>query len=641
MPPVPEAEAAFIEWINSFDNISHKCRHISDLSNGIILFEVLADIDPKWFKLIRSADVGENWVLKINNLKKLHKLVSRYYEEVLGRSSAMLPSINLNAIAKDADVGETIKLCQLIICIAVVCNKNQVYISKIQSLPEQYQGALMLSIEQVMHSAGMAREPSASGQSHQMGYNDDPILHNSIELNRIMEEKTYLENQHKQLIEKHGQLQNRYDELQGEKEDLQLRLSEMDRAVEQASETGRADFIMRTEIEHLKEDIRRSEDRRQEVEMLLDSQNETIADLTRRGEELAKRAEQASRLKDQLDEYRHTAESLQRARNAIENLKKKLEDTSQIRLENKNLNEENRRLVNENMRIEEEYRSALAFKTLMDSYKEQVASLENKNQDLLREKNKMEYQLGQMTKKLELMEADHARDMDRIQVLEENLQDVQLGGTLEQALVQRSTVGDDAMDIDDVEFEETLEESLKDSNLSDLGRLPTRRAKTLQEETAGPGANQRAVVLQHLLEDANQRKIENEKKFLNASRERDILQSEMSRIRENIPDALLDQSQHTMSLRLRIIELEKEAKELRETRDTLEKKIADGNFGLGDDADEFRQRYKQMEERSRQLEEQTKQQLQDINKLLLEKDKLMGGNIEQKDLLLEKERLNR
>lgn len=25
-----------------------------------------------------------------------------------------------------------------------------------------------------------------------------------------MEEKTYLENQHKQLIEKHGQLQNRY-----------------------------------------------------------------------------------------------------------------------------------------------------------------------------------------------------------------------------------------------------------------------------------------------------------------------------------------------------------------------------------------------------------------------------------------------
>lgn len=29
----------------------------------------------------------------------------------------------------------------------------------------------------------------------------------------------------------------------------------MDKAVEQANETGRADFIMRTEIEHLKEDM--------------------------------------------------------------------------------------------------------------------------------------------------------------------------------------------------------------------------------------------------------------------------------------------------------------------------------------------------------------------------------------------------
>ena len=37
--------------------------------------------------------------------------------------------------------------------------------------------------------------------------------------------------------------------------DLQLRLRDMDKAVEQANETGRADFVMRTEIEHLKQDL--------------------------------------------------------------------------------------------------------------------------------------------------------------------------------------------------------------------------------------------------------------------------------------------------------------------------------------------------------------------------------------------------
>lgn len=127
--------------------------------------------DPKWFKLIRSADVGDNWVLKINNLKKLHKLVSRYYEEVLDRDSENLPAVNLGAISKDADVRETIKLCQLVICIAVMCNKNQIYIGKIQSLSQSAQHALMLSIEDAMKVISGAQADSsppaaASSNSH-------------------------------------------------------------------------------------------------------------------------------------------------------------------------------------------------------------------------------------------------------------------------------------------------------------------------------------------------------------------------------------------------------------------------------------------------------------------------------------------
>lgn len=81
-----------------------------------------------------------------------------------------------------------------------------------------------------------------------------------------------------------------------------------------------------------------------------------------------------------------------------------------------------------NQQIENEYRKVLAFKTLMDSYKDQVAMLETKNNELLREKNRMEYDIQQMTQKIELLEADKARDSDRILALEEHLQDEQLGG---------------------------------------------------------------------------------------------------------------------------------------------------------------------------------------------------------------------
>jgi protein HOOK3 len=146
------------------------------------------------------------------------------------------------------------------------------------------------------------------------------------------------------------------------------------------------------------------------------------------------------------------------------------------------------------------------------------------------------------------------------------------------------------------------------------------------------------VVLQHLLDDANRLKNQFEKNYLEVSQERDILQSDMARIRQGIPDSIVDQNEHTLSLRLHSIDLEKQIKSLTETVAKLEQRLADGKYyGTEDD---IRSKYDEMDKKSKSLEEQTKKQLQDINKLLLEKDLLQGQSIEQKDLLLEKERLN-
>jgi protein HOOK3 len=81
-----------------------------------------------------------------------------------------------------------------------------------------------------------------------------------------------------------------------------------------------------------------------------------------------------------------------------------------------------------NQQIENEYRNVLGFRSLMDSYKDQVATLETKNNELLREKNKMDYEIQRMVKKVDLLELDKARDSERILALEDHLQDLQLGG---------------------------------------------------------------------------------------------------------------------------------------------------------------------------------------------------------------------
>lgn len=128
-----------------------------------------------------------------------------------------------------------------------------------------------------------------------------------------------------------------------------------------------------------------------------------------------------------MDEYRHTAERLQKAENVIEKYKKKLEESAELKREIKQLQETNHNLLDRNSQIEDEYRNLLAFKTLMESYKDQIAKLEAKNQILTVEKNKLEYEISQYTKKMESMEADRARDSDRIQSLEDHLQEAELG----------------------------------------------------------------------------------------------------------------------------------------------------------------------------------------------------------------------
>jgi adenine specific DNA methylase Mod len=92
------------------------------------------------------------------------------------------------------------------------------------------------------------------------------------------------------------------------------------------------------------------------------------------------------------------------------------------------MDEQNHSLMERNQQIENEYRKVLAFRTLMDSYKNQVAMLETKNNELIREKNKMEYDIQQMTKKVDLLEVDKTRDSERILSLEDHLQEYQLGG---------------------------------------------------------------------------------------------------------------------------------------------------------------------------------------------------------------------
>jgi len=96
-----------------------------------------------------STQLSDNWVLRFSALKRLYRLMTQYFADVLQKPTSGLDVPDLQAIAKDHNVAATLIMCRITIAIAVQCEKNKEIIEKIQGLSETDQHHLMKAIEQV------------------------------------------------------------------------------------------------------------------------------------------------------------------------------------------------------------------------------------------------------------------------------------------------------------------------------------------------------------------------------------------------------------------------------------------------------------------------------------------------------------
>ncbi|KAI9504693.1 hypothetical protein BX070DRAFT_189654, partial [Coemansia spiralis] len=373
--------------------ISKPVANLHDLTDGIALFEICAEIDRQWFKSIRSADIGDNWVLKLNNLKKLYKLVTRYYEEVLGYPASNLTEPNISAIAKDGNVDELLKLCQLILTLAVQCERNQVYIGKIMSLGEEDQRSLMVSIESVLAQLGSA-EPDTEPDGHDVDMMDaslanddvDPVARLQAELMKSYAEKDELEKSARELSVEHKDIQTKYEDLLVLNEELKTRMEELERSMARADKTGKVDFLLRAEIENLRHDLEKADSRYQEVDRLNKEQTATITDLSRRLTESEEAKDEVVRaLEEQL------AQAQDRSR-----------------------------------QIEEEYKRVSQLRPTMDNYRDEYLQLESRHNLTVVELSQAMERLRKLEDEKERMRHEKQRDQDLIMSLEETLRELEL-----------------------------------------------------------------------------------------------------------------------------------------------------------------------------------------------------------------------
>jgi protein HOOK3 len=104
--------------------------------------------DPEYFRQSTRAP-SDNWVLRFSVLKRLYRLMTQYFADVLQRPTGSLEVPDLQAMAKDHDVPATLIMFRMTIAIGVQCERNKEFIDKIQGLSETDQHYIMKAIEQV------------------------------------------------------------------------------------------------------------------------------------------------------------------------------------------------------------------------------------------------------------------------------------------------------------------------------------------------------------------------------------------------------------------------------------------------------------------------------------------------------------
>ncbi|KAL0578256.1 hypothetical protein V5O48_003751 [Marasmius crinis-equi] len=679
---------AFVNFFATFQ-LTNPVSSISDLSDGVALLEVLSLVDADYFRQSTrpSAQSSDNWVLRFGTLKRLYRLMTQYFSDVLQKPTTGLDVPNLQAIAKDYDSSATLALCRMTIAIGVQCEKNKEFIEKIQGLSETDQHHLMRAIEQVMSRISDTTSTDSFGEPSMT--EDDHYYRIQSEKSQIMSEKDALEKAYQTLLEEHRQLQTAQEDLVSERDDALVQVRQVKRDLDSRRGDSKADVMLRAENDRLRADLlthlenvsQKSEDNFAVAESELEKQTSLVSELTRENADLREQADLAHKYKDQLDEQRHATEKLSKMENVMDKYKKKLQEGSELRQTVKSLEKQNSDLVDKNASLEEEYRKVSAYKPLLESYKSQVAELENRHSTRTQEIEGLKFELEQTRTKLKITEEERAKDSETLELYQERVRELELAAPKVPNRTRSQTATSDTLregesasaastgdgDLED-EDDSThrglggeLDDAITGTTMTDLKIQISKLKRELESVRKNEADASKMLVMENLLDDANRMKQRYEADYLTAHREKLVLQRDLEEIRSG--KSMGDGTASAIALRQRLNETVDQLEELRknhaelqvksETQEreltvaksdltlvnkdqidilaTLRESVNEDKAGLEGDIEKLRKQNKD-------LSDKTRMQLEQINALLLEKVNLQSEGISQREKSLQRER---
>ncbi|XP_071207601.1 protein Hook homolog 3-like isoform X2 [Salvelinus alpinus] len=499
---------SLLTWIQTF-GLEAPCRTVGDLTSGIVMAQALQKIDivyftDNWISRIKP-EVGDNWRLKISNLKKVLKGILDYNQEVLQQqiNDFTLPDINL--IGEHSDAAELGRMLQLILGCAVNCEQKQEYIQTIMMLEESVQHVVMTAIQELM-----SKECPVMGGNDSYADIDRQLKKTVEDLNEARATKEEIVQRCHELDMQVAALQEERGSLLAENQILMERLNQSDSIEDLNSPVGRRHLQLQTQLEQLQEETFRLEAAKDDYRIRCEELDKELTELRGQNEELTSLADEAQSLKDEMDVLRHSSDKVSKLEVMVESYKKKLEDLGDLRRQVKLLEEKNTIYMQNTVSLEEEVRKANTTRGQLESYKRQVVELQNRLSEESKKTDKMEFEYKRLKEKVDSLQKEKERMRSERDSLKETIEELRFveaqEGQLSTGMVPLdSNKGSDSLAAEIVtpEIREKLIRLQHENNM----------LKLAQESSD----NDKIALLQSLLEDANSRKneLETENRLVN------------------------------------------------------------------------------------------------------------------------------
>ncbi|XP_034262489.1 protein Hook homolog 2 isoform X1 [Pantherophis guttatus] len=485
---------ALLTWMQTF-HVPSPCIKMEDLTSGVTIAQVLHKIDPSWFNetwLLRiKDDTGDNWRLKVSNLKKVLQSVVEYSQDVLGHQvpEQLLPDVAL--VGELSDPAELGKLLQLVLGCAISCEKKQDYIQQIMTLEESVQHVVMTAIQELLtkdSSDTLSSETYGNFDSQSRKYyflsddleeTDDMRQHcHDLEhqISILMEEKNLLVLENKTLREQKCSLES-----------------------DAAGLTGKKLLLLQSQIEQLQEENFRLENGRDDFRVRCEDLEKEVQELQHRNEELTSLAEEAQSLKDEMDVLRHSSDRVGRLEAMVDSYKKKLEDLGDLRRQVRLLEERNTVYMQRTCELEEELRRANAVRAQLEAHKRQVQELHSKHGEEALKAEKWQFEYKNLKEKFEALVKEKERLIEEREALREANEELRCAQVQQKFLNQADAILEDISSPMDNLAAEIMPAELKET----IVRLQHENKMLCAQEVS---YRQQQAELQGLLEESNRSK---------------------------------------------------------------------------------------------------------------------------------------